>query len=382
MSLFATLEKRKLVYQFTGKNLEELCNKVKVAYIGMDATAPSIHAGYLIPIIFAQVLAEHGVKIIVLLGGGTTKVGDPTGKNTSRKMLDQSEIDKNSAGLLKSINKFFPNAIVVNNNDWLSKLSMIDYLTEIARYVSINSLVHNELFATRLSNNNPLSMLEMTYPILQGYDYLHLNREYGCNLEFGGSDQWNNMLMGVDLIKRIDGKEVDVMTCPLLLTSDGKKMGKSEKGAIWLDSDLCSVFDFWQYWRNIDDVDCERFLRLLLNYQGEMPENINDAKKMLATGLTTFVHGEQAALEAEAQAVKLFEKKDVNDLETVEINVSGLLDILVLLNLAFSKGEGKRLIEQGGISLNGIECTDIHTILENEVIIRKGKKQFVKVKIV
>jgi len=297
-------------------------------------------------------------------------------------MLDQSEIDKNSAGLLKSINKFFPNAIVVNNNDWLSKLSMIDYLTEIARYVSINSLVHNELFATRLSNNNPLSMLEMTYPILQGYDYLHLNREYGCNLEFGGSDQWNNMLMGVDLIKRIDGKEVDVMTCPLLLTSDGKKMGKSEKGAIWLDSDLCSVFDFWQYWRNIDDVDCERFLRLLLNYQGEMPENINDAKKMLATGLTTFVHGEQAALEAEAQAVKLFEKKDVNDLETVEINVSGLLDILVLLNLAFSKGEGKRLIEQGGISLNGIECTDIHTILENEVIIRKGKKQFVKVKIV
>lgn len=377
---------RQLVYQYTGKSLQDLLSQVKVMYIGLDATAPSIHAGYLIPIILTSILQRYGIQTIILLGGGTTKIGDPTGKNTARQMLTQTQIDQNSAGLTKAIHKFFPHATLVNNDTWLSKIGFIEYLTKIAPFVSVNSLINNEIFSTRLENHNPLSLMELNYPILQGYDYVHLNKEYDCNLQIGGSDQWNNILMGVDLVHKMNQNTVYGLTCPLLLTANGRKMGKSEKGTVWLDSTLYAPFDFWQYWRNIDDADCLKYIKLLINpTEAEMDSlingNINDCKKFLANNITSLVHGPQAALIAKEQAESIFEQKTHDKMDILNINEpTNILDILITLQYTTSRSEGKKLIAQNGITINGSIINDPLLIISTpENIIAKGKKHMTKI---
>lgn len=380
-TLLNTLQKRQLVYQFTGQSLAQLLEEVKVAYIGLDATAPSIHAGYLIPITLGRILAEYGVEIIVLLGGATTRVGDPSGKNKARKMLDDDEFDVNFRGLMKAIKRFFPYAKhIVNNNDWLSQISLMEYLTQIAPHVSINRLIHADFFGTRLNNQDPLSMLELNYPILQGYDFWHLNREFGCNLQFSGSDQWSNVLMGVDLIAKKEKKVAYGLTCPLLLTHDGKKMGKSEQGAIWLDEELFSVQDFWQYWRNIDDKDCGKYMEILIGDELDASADINIAKKYLATQLTALVHGQEAASKAQSQAEMIFEAKNWANMKPVQVE-AGVLYKIVAKIFGESNSASKILIEQGAIMLNDSVERDCNTMLNQGqiAVICKSKKHFVRI---
>lgn len=376
--LLEQIQNRELVYQFTGTDLKELLDNIKVAYIGMDATAPSIHAGYLIPIVLARLLAEHGIKIIVLLGGATSKVGDPTGKNQARTMLSDDQIKENSQGILKAIHKFFPSAEIVNNNDWLSGVSLMDYLQNIAPYVSVNGLIASEIFANRLKIQSHLSLLELNYPILQGYDFWHLFTNKGCNLQFGGSDQWANILMGVDLVAKKEKKQVYGLTCPLLLTSDGKKMGKSEKGAVWLDENLFSPYDFWQYWRNIDDECCGRYLNILL---GLRPlEDINESKKLLASKLTEFVHGKEEAEKALRRSIELFEHNNLSELEKIEVSNGELFEIVAQI-FSESKAASKRLIEQGGVKVDEQVETNPYMLMEKGriAVLCKGKKQFARI---
>lgn len=397
--LHKTLTDRCLVHQFTGKSLEELCKQVKVVYLGMDATAPSIHVGYLIPMILTRILQKYGVKVIVLLGGATSLIGDPTDKSSARQMLTDEELAKNSAGMMKAIEKFFPGAIVVNNRDWLGELSLIDFITQATRHVSINALVKSELFRKRLENSNPLSLMELLYPVLQAYDFWYLYQNYGCNLQIGGSDQWYNILQGVDLIARKTGQQVFGLTCPLLLTSNGKKMGKSESGAVWLDSELYSTDDFWQYWRNITDEDCVKYMKVLLGVgcesdgidsdcvknQKNDAKNINYCKVYLANKLTELVHGTEASVQAEMKARELFGVNDVGrDIDASDAMecTEQVLKRIVAKVFEMSVGDSKRVIEQGGISVDDCVILNADTIVNSGIrLLCKGKKVYRRVRI-
>ena len=347
-------------------------------YIGFDCTADSLHVGSLVQIMMLRILQRCGHKPIVLMGGGTTKVGDPSGKDSARPLLSDQDIETNKNGIKKVFEKYLTfgdapaDALMVDNADWLDTLHYIRFLRDFGAHFSINRMMGMESVKLRLDREQNLSFLEFNYAILQAYDFLELRRRYGCMMQLGGSDQWGNIVTGIDLTRRVDGQEVFGLTSPLITTSSGAKMGKSANGAIWLNEERLSPFDFWQFWRNTEDADVERFLGLFT----ELPMDevrrlgalqgaeINDAKIILANHATSLCHGEAAAHTAEATAQTTFGDKGMSDgLPQVEIgqddaNGLSMISALNLVGFAKSNGEARRLIRGGGARLNDQAITD------------------------
>jgi tyrosyl-tRNA synthetase len=350
-----------------------------IAYIGFDCTAPSLHAGSLVSIMLLRALQKSGHKPIVLMGGGTSKVGDPSGKDESRQLLGDEDIAKNMAGIKNVFAKYLTfgdgptDAVMVNNADWLEKLEYIPFLREYGRHFSVNRMLSYESVKIRLEREQPLSFLEFNYMIFQAYDFLELSRRQGCTLQMGGSDQWGNIINGVELGRRLDSTALYGLTTPLLTTSSGAKMGKTADGAVWLNADMLSPYDYWQYWRNTEDADVGRFLRLFT----EMPldeiaklealegAELNDVKKMLATEITALCHGKNTALEAAETARKTFEEGGTgDDLPSIDVTQADLeagipaFELLCRAGLAKSKGEARRLIRSGGGRVNDVAIKD------------------------
>ncbi len=369
-------------------------------YVGFDPTADSLHIGHYIPIMAMAWMQKFGHRPIALFGGGTGMIGDPSGRSDMRKMLTKETINHNIECFKKQMSRFIRfegenAAIVANNADWLLNLNYVDFLRDIGVYFSVNKMLTAECFKQRMEKG--LTFLEFNYMLMQGYDFLYLNREYGCKLEVGGDDQWSNMLAGVDLIRRKEQKSAFCLTCTLLLNSEGKKMGKTQKGALWLDEDKCSVYDFYQYFRNVEDVKVEECMRLLTFMDMEEikeltkynDERMNAAKERLAFEVTKLVHGEEKALEAQRQARAAFGGGSEADMPTKEVSaeVNSVADLLVAVGQAKSKGEAKRLIEGGGVSLNEEKVKDAFgeipkDLKENgEFILHKGKKVHIKIKV-
>jgi tyrosyl-tRNA synthetase len=339
------------------------------AYIGFDATADSLHVGSLVQIMMLRRLQQTGHRPIVLMGGGTTKVGDPSGRDETRQLLTDEQISSNIAGIREIFGHFLrfddspTGAVMVNNDDWLSSLAYIPFLRDIGRHFSINRMLTMDSVKLRLEREQPLTFLEFNYMILQGYDFVELNKRYHCTLQMGGSDQWGNILQGVELGRRVREQDLFGLTSPLITTSAGAKMGKTASGAVWLSDRRLSAYDYWQFWRNTDDDDVGRFLRMftdlplaeigrLENLEGA---DINDAKRTLATEATSLCHGDAAAHQAADTAARAFTGSATDGLPTVSLE-SGMqmsvLDAVVALRMAASKSEARRLIEQGGVRLN------------------------------
>jgi len=404
-------EKRGYFSQCTDRSgLSELMSKGKIkAYIGFDCTAPSLHVGSLMQIMCLRLLQKYGHQPIILLGGGTTLIGDPSGKEETRKILSKKEIDKNIKNiedvfkiLLKSKNsKTKP--IFVNNYAWLSKLNYINFLREIGKHFTINKMLTFDSVKLRLEREQSLSYMEFNYMMLQAYDFFELNRRYKCILQIGGSDQWGNIVNGTDLIKRKNKKRAYGLTTPLITLSSGAKMGKTEKGAIWLDKKMLSPYDYWQFWRNTDDKDVINFLKLFtdlnLDQISQLEKNnqdINKLKILLANEATTMLHGSKAAKESETTAQKTFKDKSIGkNLPVVKVkknsmtNGMNVLDLVLLTTLANSKSEIRRMIKNNGLKINNEVVTDEKKIIDqsnfdenNNIKISHGKKQHVIVKII
>lgn len=396
------LEERGYLKQFTHeKEIRELLGKEKVTfYIGFDPTGDSLHVGHFIALMIMSHLQKAGHRPIALVGGGTAMVGDPTGKTDMRKMLTKEDIEHNVNCIKKQMSKFIDfndgKAILENNANWLMNLNYIDFLREVGVHFSVNKMLTAECFKLRLEKG--LSFLEFNYMLMQGYDFLQLNKKYGCVLELGGDDQWSNMIAGVNLIRRKEGKPAYAMTSQLLTNSEGKKMGKTVGGAVWLDPEKTSPYDFYQYWRNVDDSDVEKCLALLtflpmdeVRRLGSLKdEHINEAKKVLAFEVTKLVHGEEEALKAQKASEALFGKgSDMSNVPEIEISSdminSPILDVLAATKVVPSKSEGRRLVQQGGIVLNDEKITDIgFKITENDfkdgtALLKRGKKKFYKI---
>lgn len=367
-------------------------------YIGFDPTADSLHIGHYIPIMAMAWMQRFGHKPIALFGGGTGMIGDPSGRSDMRQMLTRETIEHNIDCFKKQMSRFIKfegenAAIIANNADWLLNLNYVDFLRDIGAYFSVNKMLTAECFKQRMEKG--LTFLEFNYMLMQGYDFLYLNQNYGCVLELGGDDQWSNMLAGVDLIRRKERKSAFCLTCTLLLNSEGKKMGKTQKGALWLDENKCSVYDFYQYFRNVEDVKVEECMRLLTFMDMEEikeltkynDERMNKAKERLAFEVTKLVHGEEKAFEAERQAKAAFGGGDESNMPTVEIDKATkyVSDVLVLAGQAKSKGEAKRLIEGGGVSINQDKIVDAFAKIQEtlkekgEFILHKGKKVHIKI---
>jgi tyrosyl-tRNA synthetase len=342
---------------------------VVTAYIGFDATADSLHVGSLVSIMVLRRLQQTGHRPIVLMGGGTTKVGDPSGRDETRQLLTDEQINSNIAGIREIFSRFLrfddtsTGAVLVNNDDWLSGLRYIPFLRDIGRHFSINRMLTMDSVKLRLEREQPLTFLEFNYMILQGYDFVELNKRYDCILQMGGSDQWGNILQGVELGRRVREQELFGLTTPLITTASGGKMGKTASGAVWLNAKRLSPYDYWQFWRNTEDADVGRFLQMftdlpltevsrLEQLQGA---DLNEAKKILATEATRLCHGEAAAHEAMGTAAAAFTGAAAQGLPTLTL-ASGaqvlVLDVIVALGMAASKSEARRLIEQGGVKLN------------------------------
>ncbi len=367
-------------------------------YIGFDPTADSLHIGHYIPIMAMAWMQRFGHKPIALFGGGTGMIGDPSGRSDMRQMMTRETIEHNIACFKEQMSRFISfegenAAIIANNADWLLKLNYVDFLRDIGAYFSVNKMLTAECFKQRMEKG--LTFLEFNYMLMQGYDFLYLSQNYGCKLEVGGDDQWSNMLAGVVLIRRKENKSAFCLTCTLLLNSEGKKMGKTQKGALWLDEKKCSVYDFYQYFRNVEDVKVEECMRLLTFMEMDEikeltkynDERMNFAKERLAFEVTKLVHGEEKALEAQRQARAAFGKGSLDDMPTVEVSVDTefVSDLLVACAQAKSKGEAKRLIEGGGVSIEETKVTDAFAKIPEEVkskgefILHKGKKVHIKV---
>lgn len=379
--------------------LYELLGKESVPfYIGFDPTADSLHIGHYIPIMAMAWMQRYGHKPIALFGGGTGMIGDPSGRSDMRQMMTRETIDHNIECFKKQMSRFIDfdgenAAVVANNADWLLGLNYVDFLRDIGVYFSVNKMLTAECFKQRMEKG--LTFFEFNYMLMQGYDFLYLNRKYGCKLEVGGDDQWSNMLAGVDLIRRKEKKNAFCLTCTLLLNSEGKKMGKTQKGALWLDENKCSVYDFYQYFRNVEDVKVEECMRLLTfmdmkeikELTGYNDERMNAAKERLAYEVTKLVHGEEKAKEAERQAKAAFGAGNAEDMPVAEIdkNVVQIAEILVAAGQAKSKGEAKRLIEGGGVAIDDEKITGAFAELpasareKGEFILHKGKKVHLKV---
>ena len=402
MTTFEELRRRGLLAQLTDeKEIEELINAGKATfYIGFDPTADSLHVGHFMALCLMKRLQMAGNKPIVLLGGGTGMIGDPSGKTDMRKMLTPETIQHNVDCFKKQMSRFIDfsegKAIAVNNADWLLNLNYVELLREVGACFSVNRMLTAECYKQRMERG--LSFLEFNYMIMQSYDFLQLFQKYGCNMQFGGDDQWSNMLGGTELIRRKLGKDAYAMTITLLLNSEGKKMGKTEKGAVWLDPEKSSPYEFYQYWRNVADADVIKCLKMLTFVPIEQIEEMektmegaqfNAAKELLAYELTKLVHGEEEAEKAQAAAKALFggSGNDANmpvaEIDSADLTdgTIGLLNLLVKAGLAPSVSEARRLVQQGGITVNDEKITDAKAQikLEGETIVRKGKKAFKKV---
>ena len=401
MGIYEELKERGLLAQVTDEEqIRELINSGKATfYIGFDCTADSLTAGHFMTLVLMKRLQQAGNKPIALIGGGTTMIGDPTGRSDMRKMLTIEDIRHNAACFKKQMESFIEfgpdKAMMVNNADWLLNLNYVDLLREVGPHFSVNKMLTAECYKQRMERG--LSFLEFNYMIMQSYDFYYLFQKYGCSLQFGGDDQWSNMLGGTELIRRKLGKDAYALTITLLTDSNGQKMGKTAGNAVWLDSNKTSPFDFYQYWRNVGDADVMKCLKMLTfipldqlkEMEGWDDSRINEKKMILAHELTEMVHGKEEADKAEAAAKALFsgEGSDEN-MPTTELDVPAeglpLLDAMVAAGLITSKGEGRRLIEQGGVSVDGEKVTDVYLVLSKErlavgVKIKKGKKVFQKI---
>ena len=404
MTVFEELKRRGLIAQMTHpEQIEKLFNEEKVTfYIGFDATADSLHVGHFLQLVVMTHLQRAGHRPVALLGTGTTMVGDPTGKTDMRKMLTPQEIDHNAECFRRQMSKLIDfsdnKAMIVRNGDWLLKMNYIEFLREVGVHFSVNKMLTAECFKSRMEKG--LSFLEFNYMLMQSYDFLHLYRELGCKVELGGDDQWSNILGGVDLVRRCEGKEVYGMTFTLLTTKEGKKMGKTEKGALWLDPEKTSPYEFFQYWRNVSDDDVINCLKLITFVPIERIEEmeasmsgseLNQAKELLAFEVTKLVHGEEEAQKALATSKSLFGAGAADeDMPTTVLLDSdftdggiGVLTLMVKTGLCPSNGEARRLIQQGGVMIDEEKITDPKIILEKRrfekgVIIKKGKKVYHK----
>ena len=402
MGIYEELKERGLLAQVTDeKEVRELINSGKATfYIGFDCTADSLTAGHFMTLVLMKRLQQAGNKPIALIGGGTTMIGDPSGRSDMRKMLTIEDIRHNADCFKKQMERFIEfgegKAMMLNNADWLLNLNYVDLLREVGACFSVNKMLTAECYKQRMERG--LSFLEFNYMIMQSYDFYYLYKNYGCMLEFGGDDQWSNMLGGTELIRKKLGKDAYAMTITLLTDSNGMKMGKTAGNAVWLDANKTSPFDFYQYWRNVDDADVMKCLKMLtfipLEQLKEMEKwddsRINEKKMILAHELTEMVHGKEEADKAEAAAKALFssegndENMPTTELENVPEEGIQLLDAMVSANLITSKGEGRRLIEQGGVSVNNEKVTDVYMVLTKDMLkegvkIKKGKKVFHKV---
>lgn len=401
MTLFEELKRRGLLAQLTDEDeIKELINNGKATfYIGFDPTADSLHVGHFMALCLMKRLQMAGNKPIALLGGGTAMIGDPSGKSDMRKMMTKETINHNVECFKKQMSKFIDfsdgKALVVNNGDWLLDLNYVEVLREVGAHFSVNKMLTFECYKQRMERG--LTFLEFNYMIMQSYDFYKLYTDYGCNMQFGGDDQWANMLGGTELIRKKLGKDAYAMTITLLLNSEGKKMGKTEKGAVWLDPEKTSPYDFFQYWRNVGDDDVIKCLKMLTFIPIEEIEDmektmqgaeLNKAKEILAYELTKMVHGSEEADKCIKAARDVFSGVGnsenmpttfINE-DELENNQIGILTLLVKTGLASSNGEGRRLVQQGGISVNDTKIIDPTTIIDlsNETIIKKGKKVFHK----
>ena len=406
MGIYEELKARGLIAQVTDEEqIRDLVNNGKATfYIGFDCTADSLHVGHFMALCLMKRLQMAGNKPIALIGGGTTMIGDPSGRNDMRKMLTKADIDHNAECFKRQMERFIDfgegKAMMLNNADWLMKLNYIELLREVGACFSVNNMLRAKCYEQRMEKG--LSFLEFNYMIMQSYDFYHMFQEYGCNMQFGGDDQWSNMLGGTELIRRKLGKDAQAMTITLLLNSEGKKMGKTASGAVWLDPNKTTPYDFYQYWRNVGDQDVLKCIRMLtflpLEQIDEMDKwegsQLNRAKEILAYELTALVHGEEEAKKAEKSAKALFGAGGNNanmptstltdaDFENGNINV---LSMLVATGLCPSRGEARRLVQQGGVTIDDVKVASIDESLARErfegegVIVRKGKKVFHRVK--
>jgi tyrosyl-tRNA synthetase len=382
-----------------GAGLDELDQRLLTpgqrAYIGFDCTADCLHVGSLLPLMLLRHFHQTGHQPIVLFGGGTTKIGDPSGKDTARQMLDADTIQKNKAGIMRVIHRLVPALTaetVVDNADWLGGLGYIDFLRDIGPHFSINRMLTFDSVRLRLEREQTLSFLEFNYMLLQAYDFWHLFTTKDCILQMGGSDQWGNMISGVDLIRRLEGKTAHALTVPLLTTASGAKMGKTADGAVWLSPEKTSPYDFWQYWRNVEDADVGKFLRFFTTLPlADIDDltktggsSLNAAKIRLATEVTTLCHGENVALSAAETAQKTFSGGGLGD-DIPTLTVTGtvvIMDLLVESQFCSSRGEAKRLIEQGGVKINGHTVTSITATVSpapEPAALQVGKKKHARI---
>lgn len=402
-NVFDTLKERGLIAQTTHEDeIRKILGEEKITfYIGFDPTADSLHIGHFMQLIVMKHMQNAGHRPIILLGGGTTMVGDPTGKSDMRPMITQDIISQNAENFKNQMSKFIDfsdgKAIMVNNADWLLDLNYVDFLREVGVHFSVNRMLTAECFKTRMEKG--LTFLEFNYMLMQSFDFYKLNKDYGCLMEFGGDDQWSNILGGIDLIRRKEAKQAYGMTFTLLTTSEGKKMGKTEKGALWLDPEKVSPYEFYQYWRNVDDKDVIRMLKLVTfipmeeirEYEKLEGQELNKAKCRLAYEVTKMVHGEEAAKTANDAATAIFAGgSNTANMPSAEISKSDMeagvnvLDMLVTVKLCPSKSEARRLVQQNGLTINGEKVTAVDAVIntdyfkDNEMIVKKGKKTFLK----
>jgi tyrosyl-tRNA synthetase len=392
--LLRVLDERGYIHQLTdAEGLDALASReIVTGYIGFDATAPSLHVGSLVQIMLLRRLQQAGHRPIVVMGGGTTKIGDPTGRDESRKLLDDETIEANIASIRTIFERFLSfdesptGAIMVNNDEWLGGLDYLSFLRDIGPHFTINRMLSFDSVRIRLEREQPMTFLEFNYMIMQGYDFLELWRRHSCRLQMGGSDQWGNIVNGIELTRRIEGEHLYGLTTPLMTTSDGRKMGKTAEGAVWLNGNMLSPYDYWQFWRNTQDEDVGRFLRRFTDLplaeiqrldrlQGA---DINDAKKILADAATAMAHGDEAAIEAAETARRTFEEGASGEaLPTLRVSGSTtLVDALLGLGLVASKNEARRLIAQGGARIDGKAMSeDVPIAVSCDVRISAGKKK-------
>ena len=396
--IFEELMERGYIEQVTHEEIKDVLDNGSIPfYIGFDPTADSLHVGHFVSMMVASHMQKAGHKPIILIGGGTATIGDPSGKTDMRRMMSREEINHNVECFKKQLSKFVSfegdnGAIIANNADWLLQLNFVEFMRDIGSLFSVNKMLAAECYKQRMERG--LTFFELGYMLMQSYDFLHLYNTYGCKLQMGGNDQWSNILGGVDLIRRVGHSDSFGLTFKLLTTKEGKKMGKTEKGALWLDSNKTSPYEFYQYWRNIDDADVKTVLSLLTFLPMEevnrlsnlKDEQINEAKKIAAFEITKLIHGEEEAKKAEEAAKALFEGQgSLENMPTskVDTNIS-ILDAIITAGMAPSKGQARTLINQGGITLNDEKVSDVNYVLSDKdfkdgyAILRKGKKVYQK----
>lgn len=403
-NVFDTLNERGYIKQLTHEEeIKELLAKEKVTfYIGFDPTADSLHVGHFIAMMFMSHMQRHGHRPIALIGGGTAMIGDPSGRTDMRQMMTTETIAHNVASIKKQMEKFIDfsegKALLANNADWLLGLNYVEFIRDIGSQFSVNRMLSAECFKSRMENGG-LSFLEFNYMLMQGYDFLVLNKEYGCTMQLGGDDQWSNMIAGVDLIRKKERKPAFAMTCSLLTNSEGNKMGKTAKGALWLDPEKTSPYEFYQYWRNLPDADVAKPLALLTFLPMDEVRRlsalegsaINEAKRVLAYEVTKIVHGEEEAIKAQQASEALFggNTSDMSNVPTVEMETSklgtGVVDLLTELEVIKTKSEGRRLVQQNGLSINDEKVTDFAMpvteamFIEGAILVKQGKKKFTRI---